>query len=209
MSGYMKTVRGKILTGMITLAPAAATIWVLQFLFNFFDGMAAPLVDRVLGTHIPGLGLIVSFTAIFFLGILVTNFLGKKLIQWGESLLQRIPIAKSIYGTIKQITQTLGGTGNRAFKRTVLIEYPRKEMWSLAFVTGKSIDQDGINYIHVFLPTTPNPTSGFMLIIPESDLIDAQMSVEEGMKTIISGGMIAPEKNQISSTGNNKTDSGV
>jgi uncharacterized membrane protein len=82
-------------------------------------------------------------------------------------------------------------------------------MWSLAFVTGKSIDQDGINYIHVFLPTTPNPTSGFMLIIPESDLIDAQMSVEEGMKTIISGGMIAPEKNQISSTGNNKTDSGV
>ena len=103
MSGYMKTVRGKIVTGMITLAPAAATIWVLQFLFNFFDGMAAPLVDRVLGTHIPGLGLIVSFTAIFFLGILVTNFLGRKLIQWGESLLQRIPIAKSIYGTIKQI----------------------------------------------------------------------------------------------------------
>lgn len=205
----MKTVRSKIITGLITLAPAAATIWVLQFLFNFFDGMAAPLVDRVLGKHIPGLGLIVSFIAIFFLGIMVTNFLGKKLIQWGESMLQRVPIAKSVYGTIKQITQTLGGTGNRAFKRTVLIEYPRKGMWSLAFVTGNSVDHNGTKYIHIFLPTTPNPTSGYMLILPETDSIDAQMTVEEGMKTIISGGMIAPEKNQIRSTENNKTGPGV
>jgi uncharacterized membrane protein len=205
----MKTVRSKIITGLITLAPAAATIWVLQFLFNFFDGMAAPLVERVLGVPIPGLGLIVSFIAIFFLGIMVTNFLGKKLIQWGESMLQRVPIAKSVYGTIKQITQTLGGTGNRAFKRTVLIEYPRKGMWSLAFVTGNSVDHNGTKYIHIFLPTTPNPTSGYMLILPETDSIDAQMTVEEGMKTIISGGMIAPEKNQIRSTENNKTGPGV
>ena len=209
MSNYLKIARSKIITGLITLAPVAATIWVLQFLFNFFDGMAAPLVDRVLGVHIPGLGLIVSFIAIFFLGIMVTNFLGKKLIQWGESMLQRVPIAKSVYGTIKQITQTLGGTGNRAFKRTVLIEYPRKGMWSLAFVTGNSVDHNGTKYIHIFLPTTPNPTSGYMLILPETDSIDAQMTVEEGMKTIISGGMIAPEKNQIRSTENNKTGPGV
>ncbi len=209
MSNYLKIARSKIITGLITLAPVAATIWVLQFLFNFFDGMAAPLVERVLGVPIPGLGLIVSFIAIFFLGIMVTNFLGKKLIQWGESMLQRVPIAKSVYGTIKQITQTLGGTGNRAFKRTVLIEYPRKGMWSLAFVTGNSVDHNGTKYIHIFLPTTPNPTSGYMLILPETDSIDAQMTVEEGMKTIISGGMIAPEKNQIRSTENNKTGPGV
>ncbi len=208
MSGYLKTVRGKIVTGLVTLAPVAATVWVLQFLFNFFDGMAAPLVDRIIGFHIPGLGLIVSFIAIFFLGILVTNLLGRKLIQLGESMLQRIPIAKSVYGTVKQITQVLGGSSSKAFKRTVLIEYPRKGIWSLAFVTGKSVDQNDIPYIHVFLPTTPNPTSGYMLIVPEAHSIDAQMTVEQGMKTIISGGMLAPEKNQIRSIGNKETGPG-
>ncbi|MFQ6608304.1 MAG: DUF502 domain-containing protein [Fidelibacterota bacterium] len=208
MSSYLKTVRGKIVAGLVTLAPIAATVWVLQFLFNFFDGMAAPVIDRIIGLHIPGLGLIVSFISIFFLGILVTNILGRKLIQVGESMLQRIPIAKSVYSTAKQITQALGGSSSRAFKRTVLIEYPRKGVWSLAFVTGKSVDQEGITYIHVFLPTTPNPTSGFMLILPEADSIDAQMTVEQGMKTIISGGMLAPEKNQIKSLEYKKASTG-
>jgi len=204
----MKKLRTIIVAGLLVWLPLGATIFVLRLLFDLFGNLDSWL-SNILGLPIKGIGILLALLLLLGTGLIAANYFGKKIVDFWESLLDRIPLVRNIYSAVKRFLEVVLSDSSQSFSRVLLIEYPRKEMWSLAFVTGKSIDQDGINYIHVFLPTTPNPTSGFMLIIPESDSIDAQMSVEEGMKTIISGGMLAPEKNQISSTGNNKTDSGV
>jgi len=195
MSSILKTIRGKIMAGLVTIAPIAATFYVLTFLFNIFDNF--PYLDKIIPIQIPGLGIIISLIVLFLLGLLVTNFLGKKLIGIGEMILRRIPIANTIYGAAKQITQAFGGSKSKAFQKTVLIPYPHKGIWTLAFVTGESTDRDENEYYHVFVSTTPNPTSGFMLIVPKEDTFDANMTVEHGLKAIISGGMLAPDRNQI------------
>ena len=111
--------------------------------------------------------------------------------------MSRIPLVNTIYKTIKQITSTLTGTNKKAFKKVVLIQYPREGLWTITMVTGESKDKNGIDYYHIFVPTTPNPTSGFMLIVPKVDTQETKMSVEEGLKIIISGGLLAPELNEI------------
>jgi len=208
MSGMLKTVRGKIVAGLVTIAPLAATILILKWVFGFFAGFTTPFLDKILPSNMPGLvfitptlGFIITVLLIFFLGILVTNILGKRLVHWGEWILRKIPVANTIYGTAKQITQALIGASSRAFQKTVLISYPHEGIWTLAFVTGESEDKNGKEYYHVFVSTTPNPTSGFMLIVPKEDTFDANLTVEEGLKAIISGGMLAPSKNQIMSKG--------
>ncbi|MCH8010581.1 MAG: DUF502 domain-containing protein [Candidatus Marinimicrobia bacterium] len=200
MASILKNIRGKIMAGFATLVPIAATVWIIKVLFNFFDGFASPFLDKILPFHIPGLGLIVSLGFVFILGIVVTNFLGRKLVYWGERILEKIPVASTIYNTAKQITQAIGGSSSRAFQRTVYIQYPRKGLWTIAFVTGESKDKDGNDYFHLFVPTTPNPTSGVLIILQKQDAIDANISVEQGMKAIISGGMLAPTKTEISAT---------
>ena len=197
MSHVFKHLRGKIVAGLVTVAPILATVWILTVLFNFFDGFAAPLLDSLLPIHIPGLGVIIALIFMYLLGILVTNFLGKKIVSIGEAILRKIPLANTIYGTAKQITQSVSGASNKAFKKAVLINYPRSGLWTIAFVTGDSIDNNGESYYHLFVPTTPNPTSGVMVIIPQSDVIDSNLSVEEALKTIISGGMLGPKVNEI------------
>ena len=197
MSHVFKHLRGKIVAGLVTVAPILATVWILTVLFNFFDGFAAPLLDSLLPIHIPGLGVIIALIFMYLLGILVTNFLGKKIVSIGEAILRKIPLANTIYGTAKQITQSVSGASNKAFKKAVLINYPRPGLWTIAFVTGDSIDGNGVSYYHIFVPTTPNPTSGVMVIIPQDDVIDSNLTVEEALKTIISGGMLGPKVNEI------------
>ena len=197
MSHVFKHLRGKIVAGLVTVAPILATVWILTVLFNFFDGFAAPLLDSLLPIHIPGLGVIIALIFMYLLGILVTNFLGKKIVSIGEAVLRKIPLANTIYGTAKQITQSVSGASNKAFKKAVLINYPRSGLWTIAFVTGDSIDNNGESYYHLFVPTTPNPTSGVMVIIPQDDVIDSNLTVEEALKTIISGGMLGPKVNEI------------
>lgn len=207
MASILKNIRGKVVAGLVTAAPIAFTLFILNLIFNFFAGPTTPFLKKVIPEDIPGfsflipaLGFAITVLLIFFLGVLVTNILGKKLVQWGELILKRIPVASSIYGMAKQITQALSGTSSRAFQKTVYIQYPRKGLWTLAFVTGKSKDKDGKDYFHLFVPTTPNPTSGVLIILQKQDAIDANISVEQGLKAIISGGMLAPTKTEISAT---------
>ncbi|MFQ6616094.1 MAG: DUF502 domain-containing protein [Fidelibacterota bacterium] len=199
MAGLFRRIRGKIVAGLVTIIPIAATVYIIRFLFNLFDNF--PFLDKILPVRIPGLGVIVSLVVLFLLGVLVTNFLGRKLIQWGEWILRKIPVASTVYETTKQITQAMGGSTTRAFQKGVWIEYPRRGVWTLAFVTGESTGVGGGEYYHLFVPTTPNPTSGFMLVIPKTDTIDSKMSVEGALKAIISGGMLAPGENMIGSRG--------
>ncbi|MEE9167952.1 MAG: DUF502 domain-containing protein, partial [Candidatus Neomarinimicrobiota bacterium] len=132
-----------------------------------------------------------------------------KLINIGEMILRRIPVANTVYSATKQFTQALGGGQSKAFKKTILIPYPKEGSWTIAFVTGESTDTDGKEYYHVFVSTTPNPTSGFMLIVPKEDAVDSNLTVEQGLKAVISGGMLAPERNQLrSATEKKQTSSG-
>jgi uncharacterized membrane protein len=158
--------------------------------------MSDPLLKRF-NLDIPGLGIILTVLLIYILGFLVTNFMGRKIFNLGERIVKKVPIVNMIYTTLKQITDTFTKGSTDAFEGAVYIQYPRQGLWTMAFISGESKTKDGVPYYHLFVPTTPNPTSGFFLMIPQADTVATGMSVEDGLKTIISGGLLAPEGNPL------------
>ena len=194
-----------IITGLLSILPVAATYWILLKLFQFFSTPGAAIVEFIFKDKVPKYvpelaGFILTILFISFAGMVVSNVLGKRIYAWFETVLSRIPVVSVVYRTIKQITSSLSGPNRQAFKKVVYIEYPRKGIWTLTMVTGESKNKTGEKYYHIFVPTTPNPTSGFMLYIPQNDTLETEMSVEEGLKIIISGGMLAPGTNQLVSS---------
>ena len=196
MNSIIQNIRSKLFAGIATALPLLLTYFLLEFLFISLDELSAPILNKF-GIEIPGLGILLTLVLLFFLGILVTNFLGRKIFDLGERIVKRVPVVNTIYSTLKQITDTFTKGTTDAFEGAVYIQYPRVGLWTLAFISGQSIDKNGIPYYHLFVPTTPNPTSGFFLIIPQADAVQSDMSVEEGLKTIISGGMLAPKNNPL------------
>tara|TARA_B100000700_G_C14821030_1_gene749937 strand:- start:273 stop:866 length:594 start_codon:yes stop_codon:yes gene_type:complete len=196
MNSINQTFRAKLFAGMATLLPLYLTFIVIRFLFESLEQISDPLLKQ-LGIDIPGLGIILTILLIYILGLIVTNFLGKKIFNIGESIVKKVPIVNIIYTTLKQITDTFTKGTTDAFEGAVYIEYPRNGLWTMAFISGDSKSKEGIKYYHLFVPTTPNPTSGFFLMIPQSDAIPTGMTVEEGLKTIISGGLLAPNENPL------------
>ena len=196
----VRLVRNKFITGLLTLLP----IYITYLLLRFVVGIAPDL--PILRT-IPFLEnnemladiveFIIALILIFFIGLFVSNVIGKRLFNLMEVIVERVPLINTIYTSTRQIMQTLTLPGKGNFKKVVLIEYPKKDLWTLAFVTGYSKSKKGEQYVHVFVPTTPNPTSGFMLFLNEKNLRPSGMSVEEGLKTLISGGMVAPKENNL------------
>ena len=185
--------------GIFAIVPIALTFYIIKIIIVFLNQLTAPFLERV-QLEIPGLGVVLTLLIIFALGIFVTNVLGRKLFSWAERLIASIPLVKNIYSTIKQITNAFSGavkTDN--YQRVIYIQYPRPELWTISFVTGESVDKSGVRYYHVFVPTTPNPTSGVFIIIPQKDAVDAEMTVEEGLKAVISGGLLAPKRSPIGS----------
>ena len=201
----LKSFKYYIFTGLLSILPVAATYWILLKLFQFFSTPGAAIVEFIFKDKVPKYvpelaGFILTILFISFAGMVVSNVLGKRIYAWFETVLSRIPVVSVVYRTIKQITSSLSGPNRQAFKKVVYIEYPRKGIWTLTMVTGESINKTGEKYYHIFVPTTPNPTSGFMLYIPQNDTLETEMSVEEGLKIIISGGMLAPGTNQLVSS---------
>ena len=183
--------------GLFAIVPLALTFYIIKIIIVFLDQLTAPIMARI-NFEIPGFGLILTLLIIFALGIFVTNVLGRRLFSWGERLISSIPLVKNIYNTLKQITNAFSGaTQTENYQRVIYIQYPRKELWTICFVTGESVDGSGEEYYHVFVPTTPNPTSGVFIIIPKKDAIEADLTVEEGLKAVISGGLLAPEKSPL------------
>ena len=179
--------------GLFAIVPLALTFYIIKIIIVFLDQLTAPIMARI-NLEIPGFGLILTLLIIFALGIFVTNVLGRRLFSWGERLISSIPLVKNIYNTLKQITNAFSGaTQTENYQRVIYIQYPRKELWTICFVTSESVDGSGEEYYHVFVPTTPNPTSGVFIIIPKKDAIEADLTVEEGLKAVISGGLLAPE----------------
>ena len=182
-------IKRRIFAGLIALMPIMATYWIIKLLFEFLDRLAQPLL-AVIGIQIPGLGIILTILFIVIIGLFVTNVLGRTILKWSEIIVARVPIVSTIYNSIKQITGAFSGSTAKSFQRVILIEYPRRNLWTMAFVTNESKNKKGDIFYHLFVPTTPNPTSGVFIIVPKKDAIHPNISVESGLRTIVSGGII-------------------
>jgi uncharacterized membrane protein len=195
--------RRLLVTGLLILAPVALTVFVLVQLFRWMDGIFAPLVDGILAAtferpvHIPGLGLLLTFLVVLLLGWLSTRVAGRRLLRSMEGVIRRIPIAKSVYGATKGILEAVSADQADAFKRVVLVEYPKANLFAIGFVTTGArwgaVDERLADLLLVFVPTTPNPTSGFLLMVPRREAIDVPITVEEGIRMVISGGLLMPQ----------------
>ncbi|MGC9363594.1 MAG: DUF502 domain-containing protein [Fidelibacterota bacterium] len=193
------SVRNKLVAGILALIPVVFTYFFLKAFIGFFDRMINPLLEPYLGFHIPGLGLIVSLVAIYFLGVFITNILGRSLLAFVEKWLNYIPLVRTVYQTSKQIASAFSMT-QTGFERVVFVEYPRSGAWTIGFVTGQSRGKDGTIFVHLYLTTTPNPTSGWALFVPEEDVVPSEMTVEQGLKAVISGGAVTPPTTNLRKT---------
>jgi len=197
----MTRLRRYFVAGLLFWVPVAVTILIISFLVDLLDRsmLLVPLKYRpeaLFGVSIPGLGVLFAVLLVFITGIVVANLLGRRLLQFWEALLSRIPFVRSIYATAKQVMETVVAGNGKSFREVVMLEYPRKGLWTLAFVTGDGLpaaqDIAGEKLLNIFVPTTPNPTSGFFLMVADKDVVHLGLSVEDGLKLILSTGVILP-----------------
>ena len=200
--GVMSRLRAYFLAGVLVTAPLGLTGLLSWWFIDFVDEKITPLIpdrynpETYLPFGIPGLGLLVLLIAVTLIGALTAGLIGRWLLQTGERALNRMPVVRSIYSAIKQIFETVLAQQSNAFREAVLVEYPRRGIWAIGFITGTTkgevqnlTEEETVN---IFLPTTPNPTSGFLLFVPKSDVVPLGMSVEEAVKMVISGGIVTP-----------------
>ncbi|MCP1200730.1 DUF502 domain-containing protein [Notoacmeibacter sp. MSK16QG-6] len=202
----MSRLRTYFLTGFIVLAPIAITAWIALGFIEWVDGLIKPLIpsvynpDTYLPFPVPGIGLILALIGITLIGFLTANFVGKAILRFGEHLVSRMPLVRNIYKALKQILETVLSEKTNSFQQAALIEYPRPGMWALCFVSTEArgevqqVTGGPEGSLAVFVPTTPNPTSGFLLFVPHEDVHILNMSVEDAAKLIISGGLVSPEE---------------
>jgi uncharacterized membrane protein len=187
-------IRRHVTAGLLVLVPLVLTAVAVNFIFDLIDGWARPLTARAVGRPIPGVGLALTFLAVYLAGLLSTNLFGKKVLELIDGLFQNVPLVKTLYTGAKQLVEAVSPGGRRAFRKVVLVEFPKKGTLALAFVTGDGIGPSETKMLTVYVPTAINPTSGFVLFVPESEVIDPGLSIEEGIKLVVSGGVVAPPR---------------
>ena len=206
--------RKYFITGLLILVPLAITAWVLHAVISTMDQSLLLLPvewrpEALIGFKIPGLGAVLTILIIFVTGLLTKNFIGNYVVAAWEALLNRIPIVNSIHSSVKQVSDTLFSSTGNAFSKAVLIQYPREGSWTIAFLTGKPSGDVakhlGDDFISVYVPTTPNPTSGYFLMVPKKDAIELDMSVDTALKYVVSMGVVAPEVSEKLSDHSNRT----
>ena len=197
----MTSVRRWLLAGLLVLVPLAITLSVLNWIVGTLDQTLLILPqswhpDKLLGLHIPGFGVLLTLAIVLLMGAITSNFLGKKLVVWGNALLSRIPIVRSIYSSVKQVSDTLFSENGNAFRKALLVQWPREGVWTIGFLTGMP-GGDVVNhlpgdYLSVYVPTTPNPTGGYFVMLKKSECIELKMSVDEALTYVISMGVVVP-----------------
>lgn len=199
-------IRRWFIAGLLFWVPVGVTILALRFLIGLLDrslGLLPPAwrPEALLGFEIPGLGAVLSVLIVLGTGVLVANFLGRRVLALGERIVQRIPLVRSLYSGVKQAAETILSDSGDSFRQVLMIEYPRKGIWTVAFQTGHPIGEvqrkTEKDVVTVFVPTTPNPTSGFIVLVPRDEIIPLDMSVEEGLRLIISLGVVTPESHPV------------
>jgi len=197
----MAALRRWLFAGLLVLAPLGITLWVLQWIVGTLDQTLLILPeawqpDRLLGYRIPGLGVLLALAILLLVGAVTSNFIGRKLVAWSDAILNRIPVVRSIYSSVKQVSDTLFSPSGNAFRTAVLVQWPRPGVWTIAFVTGTP-GGDVVNhlpgdFVSVYVPTTPNPTGGYFVILPRQDCVELKMSVDEALRYVISMGVVVP-----------------
>jgi uncharacterized membrane protein len=199
----MLALRKWLVSGLLVIVPVAITIAVLQWIIGTLDRTLLILPetwhpDRIIGMHIPGFGVLLTLAILLTIGAVVSNIVGKKLVHWGDRVVSRIPVVRSIYSSVKQVSDTLFSESGNAFRTAVLVQWPRTDVWTIGFVTGAP-GGDVTNhlvgeYLSVYVPTTPNPTGGYFVMLRKSDCIELKMSVDDALKYVISMGVVAPNR---------------
>lgn len=197
----MAAIRKWLLAGLLVIVPVAITIWVLDWVVSTLDQTLLILPaewhpDKLLGFHIPGFGVLLALVILLVVGATATNFFGKKLVDWSNALLHRIPVVRSIYSGVKQVSDTLFSENGNAFRKAVLLQWPREGVWTIGFVTGVP-GGDVVNYLRddylsVYVPTTPNPTGGYFVMLKKSDCVELKINVDEALKYVVSMGVVMP-----------------
>ena len=197
----MGSLRKWFFAGLLVIVPLAVTMWVLQWIISTLDQTLLILPeawhpDRLLGLHIPGFGALLALAILLIVGAVTSNFLGKKLVIWGDAMLSRIPIVRSIYTSVKQVSDTLFSPIGNAFRVAVLVQWPRPDVWTIGFVTGAPGGEVSNyllgEYLSVYVPTTPNPTGGYFVMLRRSECIELRMSVDAALKYVVSMGVVVP-----------------
>ncbi|EGF06826.1 transmembrane protein [Neisseria bacilliformis ATCC BAA-1200] len=199
-----KALKKYLLTGVLVWMPIAVTVWVIGYIISATDRLAALIPaqwqpERYLGFNIPGTGFIVAVIVLFLTGVFAANVLGRKILEGWDSLLGRIPVVKSIYSSVKKVSESLLSDNSRSFKTPVLVPFPQRNIWTIGFVSGSLPDNiaavlpDAAPRIPVYVPTTPNPTGGYYILVKQSDIRELDMSVDEALKYVISLGMVLPD----------------
>jgi len=200
-----KIIKGYFITGLLVTLPISITVYIIWFLIKAMDSVfkfipAKYLPEAYIDITIPGMGLVSMVILVLIVGLFTRNFIGRKIFGYWENAVERIPLVRIIYIGVKQLLEALFSSNNESFKKAALVEYPRRGIYVIGFITGESKgevqDKTSHNMINVFIPTTPNPTSGFYILVPENDLTILDMSVEEAFKLIISGGIISPNSSK-------------
>jgi uncharacterized membrane protein len=203
-TGFAGRIRNWFLTGLVVAGPLAVTTWLIWSFINWVDSVVTPLIppayrpESYLPWPIPGTGLIIAFVVLTLLGFLTANLVGRTLVGWGEALLNRMPIVRPIYKTMKQIFETLFSKTGTSFRKVALVEFPAPGMWSLVFVSQPPGGDVAVklpqgDHVSVFLPCTPNPTTGFFFFVKRDEMIELDISVENAMTLLISAGMVQPD----------------
>jgi uncharacterized membrane protein len=187
-----RAVRNHFLAGLVVVVPVAATVLILKWVFDAIDGVLAPAVEAAFDRPIAGLGVAAMVLLIYLSGVITTSVLGGRLYRRAESMVSFLPVAKQIYNTMKQVLESVMIPSKGGFKETVLVDFPRPGMKTIAFVTNYFTDGSGRAMVNVYVPTTPNPTSGFLGILPVEEVVSTRMPVDEAIQLIVSGGMVSP-----------------
>ncbi|HEX6102499.1 MAG TPA: DUF502 domain-containing protein [Alphaproteobacteria bacterium] len=200
--GLLARLRAYFLAGVLVTAPVAITFYIVWLIVSFIDSRVSGLIperynpETYLPFGIPGLGLVIAVAALILIGAATAGYLGRVIVRINDAALARMPVVRSIYGATKQILETVLAQKSNAFRQVCLVEYPRHGVWTLGFITGTTVgevqERTSDEVVNVFLPTTPNPTSGFLLFVPRQDIVLLDMSIEDGIKMVISGGIVTP-----------------
>jgi len=198
----MHALRKWFVAGLLVIVPVAITVAVLRWIIDTLDQTLHILPeawqpDRLIGVHIPGFGVLLTLAILLIVGAIASNFVGKKLVHLGDRIVTRIPVVRSIYSSVKQVSDTLFSESGNAFRTAVLVQWPRPDVWTIGFVTGTpggdvSNYLRGEEFVSVYVPTTPNPTGGYFVMLRKSDCIELKMSVDDALKYVVSMGVVAP-----------------
>ena len=190
----VRKLRAYFLAGILVTVPLGLTVWILIWIFNGIDSFLQPIVERIFGHNIPGVGFGVTVVLIFIVGIIASNVLGRRFLRYGESLLNRLPVARYLYNGIRQIIQAFAAPDKTGFMQVVLVEFPRKGTRTLGFVTNETPDESGKKLLNIFIPTSPNPTSGFLQIVRDDEIVRTKIRVDDALKLVVSAGRVLPKK---------------